>query len=266
VIPRRRFGSTDVELSTLCFGSMRIPPAVDDDSMCDLLCQLIDAGATSMHSSVEYETFPRFCALLEQLRRRRPSVQLQHIVKLAAPHFGHDRFDRDELFTKLDAYRSALATDSIDVVQWMIRFDLQQEQRRLEILHEYAPAISDAVTDLRARGHIGAFACFPYTRTFADAVIPMPWCDGLVDYLNVFELEAAAVLPALYERRKGFIGLRPLAAGRVARELGPLTDKPSSARSAMQLTLMHPAVTSAVVSISRSHHFTGIMRAITAVQ
>ena len=50
-----------------------------------------ELGLTTLHSSTEYATFDRFCRLVGELAR-----PIQHIVKLAEPHFGDAAFDRDD--------------------------------------------------------------------------------------------------------------------------------------------------------------------------
>jgi hypothetical protein len=235
VIARRRFGATAVELSTLAFGSMRLPAAASDDALVGLLLTLVDAGVTTLHSSSEYDTFPRFCALLAQVRAARPAVAFEHVIKLAEPHFDSDRFDPASFERKLDDYRRALAADRIDVVQWMLRFDLKQEERRLEILDRDSAAIGAAVD--AAGGRLGAMACFPYTLGFARRVLAQPWCHGMVDYLNPLETESMEYVSSIGDR--GFIALRPLAAGKIAPEQVadaqrfPLVSSDAHARAAI---------------------------------
>lgn len=245
-LPRRRFGGREVELSALSFGSMRLRAERSDRQHLELLLHLVDRGVTTFHSSSEYETFPRFTSLLRELQRARPQARLEHVVKLAAPHFGEDRFVVADLVRRLDAYRAALSSPRIDVVQWMVRFDLQQENRRLQILQESAAELGDAVACLREQGWIGAFACFPYTQGFAQAVLAQPWCDGLVDYLNLHERERVALLPELQRAGQGLVALRPLLAGELIGRASPA--------AALRFPLLHPAVASEVLSIGSIAH------------
>jgi aryl-alcohol dehydrogenase-like predicted oxidoreductase len=264
-VPTRRFGAGPVELSALAFGSMRLPPDADDATLTGLLVECLDAGVTTMHSSSEYDTFPRFTRLLASACRTRPDVGVQHVVKLAAPHFGEPGFSAADLEQKVAAYRDALRADQLDVVQWMLRFDLQQEARRRQMLADDAARIGDAVAALQARGWLRAFACFPYTRGFADDVLGQPWCAGLVDYLNLVELASVPLLERLgrdeHGRRGGFVALRPLAAKRVL----SLADEPARraalaaaagcddlVATALRFPLWHPVVASTVLSVSTS--------------
>ena len=73
MIPRRRFGSSGIVLSTVAFGTMRLlAPRFDARSASDLLIALHDAGVTSLHVSAEYDSWPVTCEAVRTLRKARP--------------------------------------------------------------------------------------------------------------------------------------------------------------------------------------------------
>src|SRR5262249_39625694 len=126
-------------------------------------------GITTFHSSSEYDTFSRFCALSRNLGGR--GSEMHHVVKLAEPHFGDTSFDERRLRLKVEAYLADLGVARLDVVQWMWRGDLKDEDGRLAGFKRHRDSIQAAFDALRAEGKIGAVASFPYTLRFADAVL-----------------------------------------------------------------------------------------------
>ncbi len=243
-VPRRAFGSSGVELSALALGTMRMaPPKFNAATALQLLLHLSDMGVTSFHVSHEYESHAFACEALAALRRERPSAPIEVIAKLAAPHFDEDGFSADRLRKRTDALLRDLPVERVDVVQWMVRQTPNEDGPRLAILERDRPLIADAAARLKAQGKIGAFAVFSYSEPFRRAVAPEPWCDGLVDYLNPMELDAAPWLDQLHARGQGFIALRPLFAGKLARQ-------PADIDAALRFPLLHPATAAIVVSLS----------------
>ncbi len=104
------------------------------------------ARATTLHSSTDDATFDRFCRLVGELAR-----PIQHIVKLAEPHFGDAAFDRARLrrrsITYLgDARRRAPRRRAVDVARrsegrtWPAR-RLRAPARRAARCVRHAPPI-----------------------------------------------------------------------------------------------------------------------------
>jgi aryl-alcohol dehydrogenase-like predicted oxidoreductase len=238
-----------VHVSPLAFGSMRIHErAQDDDAWEALLRASIDRGVTTLHSSSEYEGHPRFCGLVARLR----GLPIQHVVKLADPHFGEAGFDAHRFEERLDAYLARLGAERIDVVQWMWRGDLKDEPGRLAGFAREREAIRAAFDALRAKGKLGAVAPFPYTAAFADQVIEGtgggagPLCEGLAVYLNPLELELLPQIRAAARAGMGTVAIRPLAAGRAVADL--------QAAACVHGVLAEPGVTTAVVTYSSLAH------------
>ena len=239
----RRIPRTSVQLSELTFGSMRMSERPSDAGHWrDLLVESIDAGITTCHSSDEYESFSLFCSVLDQLRRDGMASRLQHIVKLAEPHFGKNDFDEKRLRQRVEGYLTWLGVARLDVVQWMWRGDLTREQDRLSGFTAQRDSIREAFALLRREGKVGAVLPFPYTLAFAEKVRSEESFDGLTVYLNPLEVDHVPFLGW-----KATVALRPLAAGRVL-EAG---YKPATA---IAWALAHPGVSTTVVSYSSAAH------------
>jgi aryl-alcohol dehydrogenase-like predicted oxidoreductase len=248
VIPPRALGP--VRLSPIAFGSMRIHErALDDAAWEALLREAIERGVTTLHSSSEYESYPRFRGLVARLR----GLAVQHVVKLADPHFGEAGFDAARLEARVDAYLGELGAERIDVVQWMWRGDLKDEPGRLAGFDRERGAIRAAFDDLRRKGKLGAVAPFPYTAAFADRVIGggapggvAPLCEGLAVYLNAAERELLPQIRAAARAGMGVVAIRPLAAGKALAG--------HTAEACVREVLAEPGVATAVVTFSSRAH------------
>jgi aryl-alcohol dehydrogenase-like predicted oxidoreductase len=221
------------------------PPKFDAASALALLLHLADHGVTSFHVSHEYESFDFVCEATAALRRARPGAPIELIAKLAAPHFDETAFSAARLRERVEALLRRLPAQRVDVVQWMVRHTPNDDAPRLAILQRDRSAIADAAARLKAEGKIGAFAVFPYSEPFRRAVLAETFIDGLVDYLNPRELEAAAWLDRLQARGQGFVAMRPLFAGELARD-------PAGVGAALRFPLLHPATAAIVVSLSNA--------------
>jgi aryl-alcohol dehydrogenase-like predicted oxidoreductase len=243
-VPRRAFGGSGVVLSALALGTMRLmAPRFDADGALALLLHLADHGVTSFHVSHEYDSYPFVCEALAALRRARPTHPIELIAKLAAPHFDETGFSGERLRERVEALLQRLPAERVDVVQWMVRHTPNDDAPRLQILERDGPLAAEAAERLKAEGKIGAFAVFPYSEPFRRAVLNVACVDGLVDYLNASELEAASSLQGLQTRSQGFVAMRPLFAGGLARGSADVD-------AALRFPLLHPATAAMVVSLS----------------
>jgi len=249
----RRLGQSSVELSRLAFGTMRLDERRLDERACEhLINDSLARGITTFHSSIEYESFPRFCAILRRLGVR--GREIQNVVKLAEPHFGDTSFDESRLREKVEAYLTKLGARRIDVVQWMWRGDLKDEEARLAGFARQRDEMQAAFNALRKEGKIGAVATFPYTVGFANAVLSARFSDGLAVYLNPFEQEMLGHVDRAAAIGAGIVAIRPLAAGRAAEE-------GIDVATCIRDVFSKPAVSTAVVTYSSLGHMEELVRA-----
>lgn len=239
---RREFGQTGILLSSFCFGSMRLEPGrVPQSDAIQLLEYLIGEGVTTFHSSHEYSSHAFFC---EILRKVRPHRHFEHIVKIGVPHFSDTRFDAGKFRSLIDQELSALGTERLDIVQWLVRHTPNQDEPRLGILRNSESEMRECFDSLTREGKIGVVTTYPYTWTFAQEVLRMNFCRGMVTYLNLVEIESAHYLDALEAEGKGFVAIRPMAAGKLA----------ASAEQSLEFPLLHPNVSSFILSVSSVAH------------
>ncbi|MBK9072027.1 MAG: aldo/keto reductase [Myxococcales bacterium] len=241
-----------MKLSRLAFGSMRLHErSLDDAAWLSLLRASLDAGVTTLHSSTEYESHDRFCGLLRQLGA---GDRVQHIVKLAEPHFGDAAFDRARLVAKVDAYLQQLGTSTLDAVQWMWRGDLKDEAGRLRGFSAQIDEIVDAFAELKRAGKVAAVAPFPYTAAFADALISHGGFDGLAVYLNSLERDMVPQIERAADAGMGTIAIRPLAAGKALAAASPA--------QCLAEVLRQRGVNCAVVTYSSLAHLEDLVAAV----
>lgn len=226
---------------------MRLDKAGDAAAAADLLAHAFGIGISTLHCSSEYPTFP---LLREAWPRARGSAPggVTFIAKVASPHFGESGFSAAALRAKIDSYLAALGLERIDVVQWLLRHDLKQEEARVRILRESAGEVAATVDALRREGKVGAFVSFPYTPAVAEEALRMDHVDGLALYVNPLEREMDAFVEAAGALGKAVIAIRPYAAGRV------FAETPLGAGDAIAYVLGKPAVATAVVSASSRAH------------
>ncbi len=211
-----------------------------------LLLHAQDLGVLRIHCSDEYESFPFFIRVLEEVRRSSTQFEFRFTVKLAEPHFGETDFEPKKLFKRIDAYREALQTDQLDCVQWMWRGHLDDEGGRLRGFHDAADRILDAVELAKRQGLIKGFRCFPYTLEFAKQALYHPTIDGLTIYRNPLENEYDPLLARASVTEKGILVIRPFKAGDAFLDLG--------ASKLIKFSSTLPVVDGIVVSCSSILH------------
>ncbi len=177
-----------------------------------------DLGITTLHSSSEYDTFPLLCSALAELRLASPDIAFRHVVKLADPHFGEDGFDAARLESRIDTYRTALAVDCIDDIQWMWRQRLDDDAQRIADMTAQADAIAAARDRLVGAGKIGRLLCFPYSPAFGQAVVATGAIDGLVVYRNGSERSDDVAIVAAAKQTLPTLIIRPFHAGALLAE------------------------------------------------
>lgn len=234
----------DARLSRVAFGTMRLGKAGGVDEAAALIDHARAIGVTSVHCSSEYDSFALFT---DAWRACGSALDATVIAKVAAPHYGEDRFDVAAFRVKVEAYLSTLGIEQV-VVQWLLRYDLKQEDARLRILHDGATEIAGVVAAMKAEGKIAGFVGFPYTMPIADVLADADWCDGLALYVNPLEHDTDVAIDACARAGKPVIAIRPYAAGRVFAE----TDM--TAEAALEHVFAYAPVVTAVVSASSRAH------------
>jgi len=281
-IARRRLGATGPWLSEITFGTMRMPAAVDASAAADHLCLLHDQGIDTHHSSYEYESHGRYREALSKAKAT--GREFQHIVKLSEPSFDADRFNGKRLSALLDAELSSLDIEQVASLQWLFRTpDAQNSEGRIATMAEQADEIGAWIEAQTKAGKVANVSVFPYSVDFATAAIDLGLSDTLATYLNLAELDYVPLLDGV----EGFIAIRPLAGGRLAQAdpdaggdpppgavdisgasayLQGLDTAAERAAAAISFSLLHPAVTTTVVSVSSTSHLESLVQGVAGQQ
>lgn len=278
MIPRE-FGRSGIQLSPVIFGSMRLDPSkIELERAIELVSYLYSRGVDTFHSSHEYDTDAFFCRAIQQFRQQHPEAEIKHIVKIGVPHFGDSEFSSAKLIALVENRLRDLNTERIDLVQWLVRHQPNEDRYRLPILAACQQELQKTWSRLQQEGKVGALAAFPYSVPFAEAVLQLPSCWGLVTYLNYLELEMAPLLDVMAANGQGYVAIRPLGGGlitgdsdlaavpkqqRLQKIMAALNLRASElVKSAVRFPLLHPAVTSVMVSVSSIAHAEEIIVAV----
>ena len=212
----RRFGSTDLEVSPICFGPMRFAnrDRSDDDVSRNgrrALERALERGVNFLHSSYEYGTRWSMGSVLASHPRRH---DIHHIIKVPVPDSDDGgRFDAVKFRLRVEEALAELHTDRIAVVQHLQRAKPNTDERRLPDIEAVDEPLRETFETLRAEGKVGYLASFPYTAAFAESALATGAFSGLVAYYNAIEMEMARFFPALERSGGGFLCIRPFLAG-----------------------------------------------------
>jgi aryl-alcohol dehydrogenase-like predicted oxidoreductase len=274
-LARRACGRTSLTLPVLTLGSARFDPRrIDPEAGRNLLAYLFEAGADAVHSSHEYEFHDYFCETLRSLGKRR----VIHIVKLGEPHFDHAGFRPERMIDLVDRQLSALRTDRLDIVQWLLRHTPLEDRYRLPLFEACRDEVAATLAKLIEAGKIGAVTVFPYTPRFAEATLPLPWCSGLTTYLNAVERECVPFLDAMQGSNQFCVAIRPFLGGKLTDCAAAETVKFASACHALGIgaedrlvfalryPLLHPAVSSVMLSISSRAHAEAVLKILSSAR
>ena len=258
---RRAFSSLGLQLSVMCFGTMRFSSerlSVRDAQ--ELLDLLLQSGVNTIHTSSEYDTHPFFIDMLQRYQAEHRVEHLHHVMKLGEPHFDATRFDPVRFRRLVEAQLRDLGTERIDIVQWLLRHTPNEDAPRLEVWNRDRDRIESTIRTLQQEGKIGVMCGHPYSVTFAEAIQPMATRSGWVDYLNLAEVESTSLLdgPA-----PDTIAIRPFAGGSLLSDDHDVWDRTghhpfcrerSRIEACLQYPLMHPRVASVMVSATTLGH------------
>jgi hypothetical protein len=227
-----------------------------DKDWARLLLHAQDLGVVRVHCSDEYESYPFFIRVLEEVRRISPQIDFRFTVKLAEPHFGETIFEPKRLLKRINAYREVLQTDQLDCVQWMWRGHLDDEGMRLQGFYDAIDQIFDVVERAKLQGLIKEFRCFPYTLEFARLALDHPTVDGLAIYRNPLEIEYDPILARALVINKKLLVIRPFKAGDAFVNV--------DASKLIQFSSTLPVVDGIVVSCSSKLHLEECVNAATS--
>lgn len=242
-----------IDPSAIIFGTMRmLEHNKHEDEWVSLLIKLYDKGMRRIHSSLEYESFPFFCSVLNKISSTRSDINFEHIVKLACPDFNELAFDLDSLENKINAYCAALNVKHIETVQWMWRATLSDDRLRTNNFVQNNYKLAEAVNAVKNAGLIKLFYCFPYTPEFATAAIDYSFIDGLIVYRNPLEEEYNAVIDDCGRKEIDVLTIRPLAAGKSLNS--------SDVNSLIAFSFYPQAVKGIIISLSKEAQFDEILK------
>lgn len=214
----RRLKGTDLDVSLVCYGPMRLAQSKEDPNWSSherAFSAAVDRGINFIHSSYEYGV--RWM-LHEVLKDHPKRSELKHVIKIPVPDWDDGEFDPALFEARIDEALGELCTDRIDLVQWMWRCRPHEETPRLDLLSTIADRVLETADRMKQKGKIGHLGCFPYFPQSAEAAMALNGMDVLIAYYNLLELEMAPLVEKLDERDKGFLAIRPL-------HEGVLTDK-----------------------------------------
>lgn len=272
---RREFGRSGIKLSPVTFGSMRLDPKrIELKAAVKLISYLYESGINTFHSSHEYETDPFFCEVMRQFCSLHSGAEIIHIAKIGVPHFGEAEFNSSKLVALIENRLQQLKTERIDLVQWLVRHQPNDDQHRLPILEECQQELTATWGKLQDQGKVGVLTSFPYSAPFAEAVLKFSTCRGLVTYLNLLELEMTPFLAQMEQDGQGYVAIRPFCGGLITSENLALAVENNTAKNqklreimtalemktadvtkfAVQFPLLHPVVASVMVSVSIIEH------------
>lgn len=283
----REFGHTGIKLSPITFGSMRLDPnRIEFEAAVKLITYLYESGVNTFHSSHEYETDTFFCRVMQQFRTEHSGAEIVHIAKIGVPHFGETEFNSAKLITLIENHLQQLDTERIDLVQWLVRQQPNDDQHRLPILAECQAELTETWLKLQKQGKVGVLTSFPYSVPFAEAVLQFPTCQGLVTYLNLLELEMTPFLDEMEHVGQGYVAIRPLGGGLITTEnlaqpiakhtaeihqleaMMTALEIPATevTKFAVQFPLLHPAVASVMVSVTSIEHAAEIVAGVDGIK
>lgn len=297
----RTFGATDLEVSEICYGTMRYASkdGKRDERAADAtraLQEAVDAGINFFHSSHEYGTRWLTGEVLGAHPKRH---ELHHIIKVNVPDWGDQKFDASTFRGNIEDALRELKVERIAVVQHLHRGTLPRElgycaegePKRLSEFDEVTNDLLEEFEKLREAGKVGYLTTFPYTTGYAQRAIESGSFSGVVAYFNALETEMAEFFAEMERAGMGFIGIRPFAAGlltdpRIDRENLPEDDRmrdpqwdrlydqltelknalgdeqASWTRFAIQFSLIHPVITSTVVGINTPAQLQSVIEAV----
>ena len=224
----RTIPATGVQLSEVCYGSMRFMPvdATDEDRRAAYRSfdAALERGVNVAHSSYQYVTRPAFSEMLSTHPKR---SEIHHIAKIMTPEYEEPAFDPKEFRRQVEDALEALHTDHIAVIQHLQRgpntpkehtYSEPGDAGRIAALHESMDDLLEVTQQLKDEGKIGMVASFPHTVGYAKAALETDAFQGMVHFFNPLETEMVELFDEFERRGMTFMAIRPILQGM-------LTDK-----------------------------------------
>ncbi|TGD41746.1 aldo/keto reductase [Pseudotabrizicola sediminis] len=210
---KRRLAGTDLDVSVICYGPMRLAQSPDDPDLGQHLAAMhaaLDRGVNFIHSSYEYGVRWMMHEVLKDHPKRH---DLLHVIKAPVPDWDDADFDPVKFEARIDEALRDLCTDRIALVQWMWRCRPHDEATRLTRLSAIKDSLTETVLRLQEKGKLGHLGCFPYFPESAAAAMNDPAQRVLIAYYNPLETEMSQVIDKLQADGRGFLAIRPLYEG-----------------------------------------------------
>ncbi|MFN3723297.1 MAG: aldo/keto reductase [Paracoccaceae bacterium] len=210
---KRRLAGTDLDVSVICYGPMRLAQKEDDPDLAQHLAAMhmaLDRGVNFIHSSYEYGVRWMMHRVLKEHPKRH---DLLHVIKAPVPDWDDDGFDPVKFEARIDEALRDLCTDRIALVQWMWRSRPHDEATRLPRLAAIKDHVAETALRLQEKGKLGHLGCFPYFPRSAAAAMADPAQRVLIAYYNPLETEMSPVIDQMQTDGRGFLAIRPLYEG-----------------------------------------------------
>jgi hypothetical protein len=234
---------------SLALGTMRMLEVERSEAeWLDFFSKAHVLGLQSLHSSVEYDSFPLLSSLMSRATKQGSFPDFRHIAKLAEPSFDDRDFDASRLRHKVEIYLSALSTPVLHDVQWMWRQNLDDDKLRIADFQRQLDSVAEEVSRLKSDSLIGRFFCFPYSIAFGHVALEHEAIDGLIVYRNAQETEFDQLIDRSYELSKPCQIIRPFNAGAAT-----AADQRTHADH-LAFALDKPAIECAILSSNRIDH------------
>jgi aryl-alcohol dehydrogenase-like predicted oxidoreductase len=230
----------DISLGPIALGTMRfLDKGLSRKELADLIAYTYhELGINVHHSSYEYNSYELYCSALKELRQDK-TLDLVHICKLSSPDFKEQKFSTVKLRNRIVAELKHLGIERIDILQWLYRTEPIDDDIREEGLKDSINEINAAFDSFVREGIIGTVGCFPYSIPFGKLIAEVvPQNKGWITYLNLLEQENLDNLPD----NQWLIGIRPLAAGKIAMQFEKISKGMSDAWDGDELKKMESAI------------------------